>query len=71
MHSARPFALNGNYFVGGDKACVQYRVLSSDRIMCLDKHGNETGYRNAMTTQELQMYMQQQQIKRSGGTSHP
>jgi hypothetical protein len=56
------FAVNGNYFVGGDKNCVRYRVLSSNSIMCLDKHGKETGYRNAMTTQELQVYMQQQQI---------
>jgi hypothetical protein len=54
--------LNGHYFVAGDKNCVQYRMLSSDSIMCLDKHGKETGYRNAMTDQELQMYMQQQQI---------
>jgi len=60
--AARPFSLNGNYFLAGDKNCARYRELSSNSIMCLDKHGKEIGYRNAMTNQDLQMYMQQQQL---------
>lgn len=52
--------------MGGDSNCIRYRELSSFRIMCMDKNGNDTGYRDAMTDQQLQMYqysMQQQQVE--------
>lgn len=63
--SAAPRYVNGNYYMVGDSTCVQGRQLSSTRIMCADKKGNDTGYRDAMTPQDLQMYqiqmVQQQQ----------
>lgn len=54
--SAMPNAINGKYFMAGDSNCKRYRMLSDDRIMCLDSDGQETGYRRAMTNQELQMW---------------
>lgn len=36
-------------------------MLSDSRIMCVNKKGEETGYRESMTNQQLQMYMYQQQ----------
>ena len=54
--SAAPRYVNGNYYMVGDPTCVQGRQLSSTRIMCADKKGNDTGYRDAMTSQDLQMY---------------
>ena len=64
--SAAPRYFNGNYYMVGDASCVQGRPLSSTRIMCVDKKGNDTGYRDAMTYQQMQMYqiqMAQQQMQ--------
>lgn len=58
--TAMPNFFNGNYFMAGDPSCVQMRALSSTRIMCVDKNGNEMGYRDAMTPDQLQMYQMQQ-----------
>jgi hypothetical protein len=39
------------------------RAVSESRVHCWDKNGNLTGYRDAMTAQQLQMWqMQVQQI---------
>ena len=54
--SAIPNAINGKYYMAGDSNCKRYRVISDDRIMCIDSDGRDTGYRNAMNNQELQMY---------------
>ena len=64
--TAQPFFYNGGYYMAGDSSCKRVRALSSNRVMCMDGDGNDTGYRNAMTDQQLQMYrhnqsMQQQQ----------
>ena len=62
--TAMPNYVNGNYYMGGDAACARYRVLSDTRIMCMDKNGTDTGYRDAMTPEQMQMYnMQQQQMQ--------
>jgi len=57
--SAAPRYVNGNYYMVGDASCVRGRMLSPTRIMCADKHGSETGYRDAMTTEQMQMYQMQ------------
>jgi len=53
---AAPNAINGKYYMAGDSNCKRYRMISDDRIMCLNSDGQKTGYRNAMSDQELQMY---------------
>jgi len=55
-YSAVPNYYNGQYYVVGDKNCVRFRAIGDTTIMCLDKKGNETGYRRAMTEQELYEY---------------
>jgi hypothetical protein len=57
--------IEGKYYWGGDSNCVRYRILSESRIMCENKDGIETGYRDAYTDQQLQMYMHEQQQRRS------
>lgn len=57
--TAIPNLFNGSYYMAGDPACVNARALSSTRIMCSDKKGNETGYRDAMTIEQMQMYQMQ------------
>jgi len=47
--------------MAGDESCTRIRSLSYNRIMCINKKGEETGYRNAMTDQQLLMYQQRQQ----------
>lgn len=61
-----PNFYNGNYYMAGDPGCERMRPLSSTRIMCVDKKGNDSGYRDAMTPQQMQMYqlqMAQQQVQ--------
>ena len=47
--------------MGGDPACAKYKMLSGSRIMCMDENGKDTGYRDAMTSQQMQMYQFQEQ----------
>lgn len=54
--TAMPNFYNGNYYMAGDSNCVRMRPLSSTRIMCINKKGADTGYRDAMTSQQMQMY---------------
>lgn len=62
--TAMPNYFNGNYYMGGDSNCTQVRALSPTRVMCIDKNGTETGYRDAMTPDQMQMYnMHQQQMQ--------
>lgn len=64
--TAMPNLYNGNYYMVGDPSCVRVRSLSSTRIMCVDKSGADTGYRDAMTYEQMQMYqiqMAQQQVQ--------
>lgn len=46
----------GNYYMVGDPDCVQMREVSSGRVMCMDKNGNETGLRRALSEYDLQQY---------------
>lgn len=61
VSSATPNFINGKYYMGGDPNCARYRIISSDRIMCANKNDEETGYRDAMTDQQLQIYMHERQ----------
>ena len=51
-----PNFINGRYYMVGDSSCSRGRIIYEGRIMCMDADGNETGYRDAMTDQQLQMY---------------
>lgn len=61
--AAAPNLLNGYYFMAGDESCSQMRPLSVTRIMCINSAGQETGYRDAMTDQQLQMYQHSQEMQ--------
>jgi hypothetical protein len=50
------------YLMGGDDRCQYVQQVSDTRIMCLDEDRNETGYRDALTGDELNHYLAQQQI---------
>ena len=54
--SASPYNYNGMYYMVGDSSCSQFRSRTSNTINCFDSDGNATGYRVAMTDQDIQMY---------------
>lgn len=65
-NAASPQNINGKYYMAGDAACVRYRIIDSDTIECATNEGVSTGYRNAMTDQEIQMWqfqVRQQQLQ--------
>lgn len=66
---AMPNLINGRYYMAGDAECAKVSVLSSSRIMCYRKDGTPTGYRDAMTDQQLQMYMHNQQMQKTYTTN--
>lgn len=57
---AAPNYFNGNYYLAGDESCTQIREIGYGRVMCSNDDGIETGYRNAMTQGDMQMYQMQQ-----------
>lgn len=54
--SARPYKYNGNYYMVGDSNCSKFNQRSSNAINCFNSDGEATGYRTAMTNQDMQMY---------------
>ena len=67
--SAKPNFYNGRYYMTGDSDCVKGRAISESRIMCANSKGQETGYRDAMTDQQLQMYQHNQQMSQQKNTN--
>lgn len=51
-----PNFYNGRYYLAGDRSCRTMQAVSESRIHCRDKNGNLTGYRDALTDQQLQMW---------------
>lgn len=62
---ATPNYYNGKYYMAGDENCIYMRQLDENRIMCQNAARQNVGYRNAMTDQQLQMYMHQQSISQA------
>ncbi len=60
---AAPNFFNGQYYMAGDTSCKSIRPLSETRVMCIDEDGIETGYRDAMTVQQIAMWSQRQAIE--------
>ena len=68
--SAMPNFYNGKYYMAGDSNCRYMRQLEENKIMCSDSSGKEIGYREAMTDQQLQMYMHQQSIDQANAAMY-
>jgi len=62
--TAQPNFFNGRYYMVGDRSCAQFNEVAGAQISCFDKDLNHTGYREAMTGEELlayQIMLQRQQ----------
>jgi len=58
---AAPNLINGKYYLAGDSVCSNVKVRDSNTIECYNSKGEYQGWRSAMTDQQLQMYMHNQQ----------
>ncbi|WP_413479704.1 hypothetical protein [Vibrio hibernica] len=67
--SAMPNFYNGKYYMAGDSSCQRVRQYTEDKIMCIDGDGKETGWRQAMTDQQLQMWQHNQQQNSTTNTN--
>lgn len=56
---AQPNAFGGRYYMTGDAACALVRPAGPGRILCSDAKDKPTGYRAAMSQDELYMYQMQ------------
>ncbi len=58
-----PYFFNGQYYMAGDASCERVQALSDTRVMCIDKDGYNTGYRDAMTVEQITMWNQQEALR--------
>ena len=58
----QPF--NGKYYMLEDSNCRSFKSMKNDRVMCYDAHGKPTGWRKALSNQELQMYMHEENMEK-------
>ena len=59
-----PQLLRGFYYWTGDSSCESSSYRTDTSINCYNSDEEATGYRNAMTNQEMQAYRYEQQKKR-------
>lgn len=62
-NTAMPNFYKGKYYMAGDDNCRKIRSISDTRIMCANKDGQEMGYRDAMTDQQISMYQSDRQYE--------
>ena len=60
---AGPVSFNGQHYMAGDSTCARITSLTPSRVMCHDSDGNETGWRDAMTPQDIENYFRQRQMQ--------
>ena len=58
-----PTLFQGNYYWTGDSSCESSSYRTDTSINCYNSDKEPTGYRNAMTNQEMQAYRYEQQRK--------
>lgn len=62
VQRAAPFYYSGKYYMAGDESCARVSQASASRVVCMTAEGQATGYRDAMTDQQLQMYQHNQMM---------
>jgi len=68
--NAYPTLYAGKYYMMGDSDCKYvYRQVSNTRIICMDGNKNNTGYRDAMTYDDILMYKSQVDLYNAQMTS--
>lgn len=57
-----PNFFNGKYYMAGDTNCTSMRQIADARVMCYDAAGRQTFFRDALTSQQIQMWQYNQQL---------
>ncbi len=65
----RPNNINGKYYMVGDSNCAKYSIESENIINCFTENDEFTEKRRALTNQELQVYLHNQQMERQAWDS--
>jgi hypothetical protein len=60
--SANMTSVGGKFYMVGDPNCAYYKQRDENSILCTDKDKQITGYRNALTDQEIQYRMHREKI---------
>lgn len=65
--AASPVAFNGSFYMIGDNVCLRgyqnEQLAKEKKILCFNKNGDITGYRTAMTDQEVNMWKFNKQMQ--------
>lgn len=61
--TATPSLIGDHYYMMGDANCVSGQFVSDTRMMCVDRNGTPTGYRDGMSANELAYQQQAAQVQ--------
>jgi hypothetical protein len=63
--SAKMTSLGGKFYMVGDSNCAYYKQRDENSILCANESKQPTGYRNALSDQELQYKMHRERIQQA------
>jgi hypothetical protein len=63
--SAKMTSVGGKFYMVGDSNCAYYKQRDENSILCANQNKQATGYRNALSDQELQYKMHREQLKQA------
>lgn len=63
--SAKMTNVNGKFYMVGDSNCAYYKKRDDNSILCANENKQTTGYRNALTDQEIQYGMHRERIQQA------
>lgn len=63
--SAKMTSVGGKFYMVGDSNCTYYKQRDENSILCANENKQTTGYRNALSDQELQYKMHRERIQQA------
>lgn len=63
--TAKMTPIDGKFYMIGDSNCIYYKKRDNQSILCANESQQTTGYRNALTDQEIQYGMHRERIQQA------
>lgn len=63
--TAKMIPIDGKFYMIGDSNCIYYKKRDNQSILCANGSQQTTGYRNALTDQEIQYGMHRERIQQA------
>lgn len=63
--TAKMTSIDGKFYMIGDSNCIYYKKRDNQSILCANESQQTTGYRNALTDQEIQYGMHRERIQQA------